>query len=65
MCSTQEWLARYDRQRLARDIYTLLYLTGGGYDNQNYATAVEPANRRRHPSALHRRPVAGNGSVCR
>ncbi len=35
----QEWLARYDRQRLARDIYTLLYLTSGGYDNQNYATA--------------------------
>ncbi len=35
----QEWLARYDRQRLARDIYTLLYLMGGGYDNQNYATA--------------------------
>src|SRR5580700_11982480 len=35
----QEWLARYDRQRLARDIYTLLYLTGGGNDTINYATA--------------------------
>jgi hypothetical protein len=35
----QEWLARYDRQRLARDIYTLLYLTGGGSDIQNYAMA--------------------------
>jgi len=34
----QEWLARYDRQRLARDIYTLLYLTGGGNDAINYAT---------------------------
>ena len=34
----QEWLARYDRQRLARDIYTLLYLTGGGNDAVNYAT---------------------------
>jgi hypothetical protein len=34
----QEWLARYDRQRLARDIYTLLYLTGGGSDMMNYAT---------------------------
>jgi hypothetical protein len=34
----QEWLARYDRQRLARDIYTLLYLTGGGSDTFNYAT---------------------------
>jgi hypothetical protein len=33
----QEWLARYDRQRLARDIYTLLYLTGGGSDIINYA----------------------------
>jgi hypothetical protein len=35
----QEWLARYDRQRLARDIYTLLYLNGGGSDVQNYAMA--------------------------
>jgi hypothetical protein len=34
----QEWLARYDRQRLARDVYTLLYLTGGGNDALNYAT---------------------------
>jgi hypothetical protein len=34
----QEWLARYDRQRLARDIYTMLYLTGGGGDAFNYAT---------------------------
>ncbi|HET6327406.1 MAG TPA: hypothetical protein VFG04_22180 [Planctomycetaceae bacterium] len=37
--ANQEWLARYDRQRLARDIYTLLYLTGGGNDSVNYATA--------------------------
>ncbi|MFQ5731155.1 MAG: hypothetical protein ACE5KM_04270, partial [Planctomycetaceae bacterium] len=28
----QEWLARYDRQRMCRDIYVLLYLFGGGRD---------------------------------
>ncbi len=28
----QEWWARYDRQRLARDIYTLLWVLGGGND---------------------------------
>ena len=28
----QEWWARYDRQRLARDIYVLLYTLGGGQD---------------------------------
>ncbi|TWU14262.1 hypothetical protein CA54_31050 [Symmachiella macrocystis] len=28
----QEWWARYDRQRLARDIYVLLYTLGGGTD---------------------------------
>lgn len=27
-----EWWARYDRQRLARDIYTLLYLVGAAQD---------------------------------
>lgn len=31
--TTQEQLARIDRQRLARDIYVLLYLLGGGLDN--------------------------------
>lgn len=34
----QEWLARYDRQRMARDIYVLLYTMGGADDAQNYAT---------------------------
>lgn len=34
----QEWLARYDRQRMARDIYTLLYLMGGGSETLNYAS---------------------------
>ncbi len=32
----QEWLARYDRQRMARDIYVLLYTLGGGSDAVNY-----------------------------
>ncbi|MCH8830013.1 MAG: hypothetical protein IID45_10600, partial [Planctomycetes bacterium] len=26
----QEWLARYDRQRMCRDIYVMLYMFGGG-----------------------------------
>ena len=34
----QEWLARYDRQRMCRDIYMLLYLFGGPNDSLNYAT---------------------------
>jgi hypothetical protein len=33
----QEWLARYDRQRMARDIYTSLYLMGGGADTAGVA----------------------------
>jgi hypothetical protein len=37
--ANQEWLARYDRQRMARDIYTLLYLSGGGSDALNYTSA--------------------------
>jgi hypothetical protein len=32
----QEWWARYDRQLMARDIYVMLYLFGGGQD-VNYA----------------------------
>ena len=38
----QEWFARRDRQQLCRDIYTLLYLFGGGNDNMNYATTQNP-----------------------
>ena len=41
--ANQEWLARYDRQRMARDIYTLLYLTGGGADTPNL-TPVDALN---------------------
>jgi len=32
----QEWLARYDRQRMCRDIYMLLYLLGGSNDGLPY-----------------------------
>ncbi|GAB4144957.1 MAG: hypothetical protein Tsb009_16910 [Planctomycetaceae bacterium] len=35
----QEWLARYDRQRLCRDIYVMLYMFGGGRDDINYRSA--------------------------
>jgi hypothetical protein len=38
----QEFLARYDRQRLARDIFVLLYTFGGGQNNVNYTTAATP-----------------------
>lgn len=34
----QEYWARIDRQKMARDIYVLLYLFGGGRDNIDYAT---------------------------
>ena len=36
----QEWWARYDRQRMARDIYVLLYTFGGGLDSTDYTTAA-------------------------
>jgi len=36
----QEYWARRDRQMLARDIYVMLYLFGGGDDTQNYATTA-------------------------
>lgn len=35
--SLQEYWARRDRQQMARDIYVLLYLLGGGQDAVNYA----------------------------
>ena len=34
----QEWWARYDRQRMARDIYVLLYTLGGGDDTLDYTS---------------------------
>lgn len=39
----QEWWARYDRQRLARDIYVLLYTLGGGDDAFNPTAGGYPA----------------------
>lgn len=35
--TAQEWWARYDRQRMARDIYTLLYLVGAPHNGANPA----------------------------
>ena len=34
----QEWWARYDRQRLCRDIYVLLYTLGNGNDSQDMSS---------------------------
>lgn len=39
----QEWWARHDRQLLARDIYCLLYILGGGSDSAIYQDA-QPLN---------------------
>lgn len=39
--TAQEWWARYDRQRMARDIYTLLYLVGAP-NGLNPATTAYP-----------------------
>jgi len=36
--NNQEIWARYDRQRMARDIYVLLYTLGGGNDSLDYRT---------------------------
>ncbi|QDT29951.1 hypothetical protein [Gimesia panareensis] len=35
----QEFWARYDRQRMARDIYVLLYTLGGSKDNLDYRSS--------------------------
>lgn len=37
----QEWWARYDRQRMARDLYTLLWITSAGNDLNDYTTTVD------------------------
>lgn len=43
--STQtEWWARYDRQRLARDVYVCLYTLCGGSDQINYTTSNDHDN---------------------
>src|SRR5690606_31619522 len=51
----QEWWARYDRQRLCRDIYTLLYTLGGGDDSLNSTEFAYPTT----PAADY--DVDGNG----
>ena len=40
----QEWFARYDRQRLCRDIYTVMYLYCGGEDKDYTAANPYPDN---------------------
>ena len=34
----REFWARFDRQRMARDIYVMLYMLGGGFDTFDYRT---------------------------
>lgn len=43
--AAQEILARIDRQKLARDIYTMLYVLGGGTDGTNYLTTSNNPTR--------------------
>tara|TARA_R110002111_G_scaffold262702_1_gene340342 strand:- start:43867 stop:48873 length:5007 start_codon:yes stop_codon:yes gene_type:complete len=42
LANNQEIWARYDRQRMARDIYVLLYTLGGGNDSTFYHTDSSP-----------------------
>ena len=50
--AAQEWWARYDRQRMARDIYTLLYLTGAKNSDSPATTAyTTTAYPNRQPAA--------------
>lgn len=57
--TAQEWWARYDRQRLARDIYTLLYLTGA---TRNDNPAQQPYTTANYPDRRRLQGVAGNGN---
>lgn len=44
--TAQEWWARYDRQRMARDVYTLLYLMGSTVnDDPTSTTYTSPLGR--------------------
>jgi hypothetical protein len=56
----QEWLARYDRQRMARDIYTLLYLTGGGGE----ATTWRPSTPYVVGALVIPSPINGHTYTC-
>ncbi len=61
----QEYWARRDRQQLARDIYVMLYMFGGGDDTQNYAknsnalpkTVVNDPNDPNNTGQLKLRPL--------
>jgi hypothetical protein len=63
----QEWWARFDRQRMARDIYTLLYLTGArsrdltGDDPASTPFAIGPTNYPDRQRTDGTTSQAGNG----
>ncbi len=42
--SEQEFWARFDRQKMARDIYVMLYTLGGGSDTTNYTGTNDHSN---------------------
>ncbi|MBD3673006.1 MAG: hypothetical protein HUJ26_05715 [Planctomycetaceae bacterium] len=50
----QEFLARLDRQRLARDLFVLLYTFGGRDDTINYAQANDPYSYNSNPETIRR-----------
>ncbi|MDA1214882.1 MAG: hypothetical protein O2955_20460, partial [Planctomycetota bacterium] len=56
----QEYLARYDRQRMARDIYVLLYAFCGGRDDVDYraSNALLPSGGRPIYSDTHLQEMA-------
>ncbi len=61
----QEWWARYDRQRVARDIYVMLYTLCGGSDQVNYTstndhddTLTQANNTDRNYTTEHVREMA-------
>ncbi len=54
----QEVLARRDRQHLARDIYVMLYVLGGGRDDVNYLTqSNSPTSSTMSPGWENSRPL--------
>lgn len=54
----REFMARRDRQLMARDIYTMLYLFGGGNDSINYLTTPDPYNATSPAGAQRLREMA-------
>jgi len=56
-------VARYDRQRMARDIYVLLWTLSGGNDSQNYMQTVldRPRTTRTPPASKPIRSTPDSG----